>query len=304
MKKSSREGVAGEVPILPAFAGQLSDRVQLAKLVLCLQVAFSTLFGFLYTAQAFSFQAVWVALAVLVLACGAASLNSYQERGRDALMQRTRNRPLVRKKLSPQHALIQALSLIALGLFLLFQFANLESLFAGIAAVLLYNVVYTNMKGVTLYALLPGAICGALPPYIGALAVEADEALLRTVLPALLLFFWQVPHFFLVLLNHKQDYASGAVPNLLQRLSEPALQRVFLPWIAALAMVMLLFTVMPSSLDAIARLLVAANAVALLGVFGFQLIYRKEPAYGFLFQYLNFSLLFVMLVGCWGGVGS
>ncbi|MGB5685914.1 MAG: UbiA family prenyltransferase, partial [Candidatus Electrothrix sp.] len=144
---------------LSRFAGHLHDRMQLAKLTLCLQVAFSSLFGFIYAAQAVSLQAVLVSLAVLILACGAASLNSYQERSRDALMRRTRNRPLVRKKLTEQHALVQAVFLIVLGLLLIFQLANFKALLAGIAAVLLYNFVYTSMKGLTLYALLPGALC-------------------------------------------------------------------------------------------------------------------------------------------------
>jgi protoheme IX farnesyltransferase len=226
-------------------------------------------------------------------------LNSYQERSRDALMQRTRNRPLVRQKLTAQHALLQAVFLILLGLLLIFQLANFKALLAGIAAVLLYNFVYTGMKGVTLYALLPGAVCGALPPYIGYLAAESDGALLRAFLPILLLFFWQVPHFFLVLLNHKKDYTSGPVPNLLQRLSEPALRRIFLPWIAALAMTMLAFTVMPSQLGPFLRSLIAVNACALCGLFTVQLFFRKQPSYRFLFRYLNLSLFFMMLVGCW-----
>ncbi|CAK8724682.1 UbiA family prenyltransferase [Candidatus Electrothrix laxa] len=288
--------------LLSSLVGQLHDRMQLAKLTLCLQVAFSSLFGFIYAAQAVSLQALLVSFAVLILACGAASLNSYQERSRDALMQRTRNRPLVRKKLTEQHALLQAVFLIVLGLLLIFQLANFKALLAGIAAVLLYNFVYTGMKGLTLYALLPGAICGAMPPYIGYLAAEGDGTFLRAFLPVLLLFFWQVPHFFLVLLNHKQDYASGPVPNLLQGLSEPALRRIFLPWIAALAMTMLAFTVMPSQLGIFMRFLIAVNAFALCGLFGVQLFLSKQPAYRSLFRYLNFSLLFMMIAGCWMAV--
>ncbi len=284
--------------LLSRFAGQLSDRMQLAKLPLCLQVSFSTLFGFIYASQTFSLQAIYLTVAVLILACGAASLNSYQERSRDALMQRTRNRPLVCKKLTEQHALLQAIFLILLGLLVIFQVGNFKALLAGIAAVLLYNFIYTSMKGRTLYALLPGAFCGALPPYIGYLAAEGEGGVLRAVLPVLLLFFWQVPHFFLILLIHKKDYAAGVVPNLLHSLSGSGLQRIFLPWMTALAFIMLAFTVMPPPLNLVVRFLLAVNAVMLGGIFVFQLFIRKQPAYSFLFQYLNFSLLFMMMLVC------
>ena len=284
---------------LSYFAGQLHDRIQLTKLTLCLQVSCSTLFGFIYASQSISLQAVYLSVAVLILACGAASLNSYQERNRDALMRRTRNRPLVRKKIAEQHALLQAIFLIFLGLLLTYQIGNVKSLLAGAIAVVLYNGIYTPMKGRTLYALLPGALCGAMPPYIGYLAAEGSGSMLRAALPVLLLFFWQVPHFFLILLNHKQDYLAGPVPNLLQSLGEPVLQRISLLWIAALAMVMLAFTIMPSTLSDIARFFIVVNALSLIGVFGFQLLYRKEPVYAFLFRYLNVSLLFMMLIGCW-----
>jgi protoheme IX farnesyltransferase len=202
------------------------------------------------------------------------------------------------KKITEQHALLQSVFLIFFGLVLIFQIGNSKALLAGIVAVLLYNVVYTRLKERTLYALLPGALCGAMPPYIGYLAAESGGSVFHAALPVLLLFFWQVPHFFLILMNHKQDYLSGPVPNLLQRLGEPVLQRILLPWIAALAMIMLAFTVMPSSLGDIASSLIVMNALSLIGVFAFQLLYRKEPSYGFLFRYLNISLLFMMIVVC------
>ncbi|MCI5147632.1 MAG: hypothetical protein D3923_19370, partial [Candidatus Electrothrix sp. AR3] len=83
---------------------QLHDRVQVAKLPLCLLVAFSSLFGFLYSAAAFSSQALLLFFAVLSLSAGSASLNSYQERVQDALMRRTRNRPLVKQRLRERTA--------------------------------------------------------------------------------------------------------------------------------------------------------------------------------------------------------
>ena len=62
--------------LLSRFVGQLRDRMQLAKLTLCFQVALSSLFGFIYAAQAFSLRAVLVSFAVLILACGAVPIRN------------------------------------------------------------------------------------------------------------------------------------------------------------------------------------------------------------------------------------
>ncbi|MCI5145936.1 MAG: hypothetical protein D3923_10505 [Candidatus Electrothrix sp. AR3] len=112
-----------------------------------------------------------------------------------------------------------------------------------------------------------------------------------------MVFFWQIPHFFLVLLNHKEDYLTSTLPNLLQSLSEAALQRLFLPWIGALSVTMLAFTVFPSPLSVVARSLLCIDALLLFGVFAMQLGSTAQPPnYRYLFRYLNFALFFMMLV--------
>jgi len=283
------------------FFVQLQYRLQIAKAPLCLLVSFSTLFGFLYATQVLSQQAVLIFFSVFILSCGAASLNSYQERSQDALMRRTQNRPLVKKRLTHKSALLQAVVLIVVGLSMLLFWANLKAFTAGVVAVSLYNYVYTRMKVSTVYAIIPGAICGAIPPYIGWLAAEGTGCMsLRAAMPVLLLFFWQIPHFFLVVLNHKEDYLASIFPNILKKLSEPALRRIFLPWITALSAIMLAFTVLPSHMSTFARFLITINAFVLFGIFSRQLILLKptRPTYRYLFRYLNFSIFFMMLVVC------
>ncbi|MCI5222904.1 MAG: hypothetical protein D3924_09585 [Candidatus Electrothrix sp. AR4] len=276
---------------------QLRYSMQIAKLPLCLLVSFSSLFGFLYAAEAFSFQALLVFFAILFLSSGAASMNSYQERVQDALMRRTRNRPLVQKRLREKTAFLQAVVLLGAGLCMLLLFADYKAFLTGILAVVLYNYVYTQLKALTPYALLPGAICGALPPYIGWLAGGGEVFSLRAALPVLLLFFWQIPHFFLVLLKHKEDYLSTRLPNLLRSLSEPTLRRLLLPWIGALSVTLQAFTVFPMHSSLISRSLLSINALVLFGVFAVQLVgTAQEPNYRYLFRHLNCALFFMMLV--------
>ncbi len=273
-------------------------RFKIAKVPLCLLVAFSSLFGYLYAVPVYTRDATQVFVAVFLLACGAASLNSYQERRQDGLMNRTRNRPLVKKKMSNNSALMQAVLLIISGLISLYLFTNITAFMLGIVAVVLYNLIYTRLKAKSLFAIVPGSISGAIPPYIGWLAAGGDMVSFQAMLPVFLLVFWQVPHFLLVLLNHKSDYVTSLLPNLLKKLPESSLQRIFLPWIAALTVTMLTFTVLPSGMTDIARLFIVVNGIVLFGLFCVQLVYVKSPNYGYLFKHLNLSIFILMLVVC------
>jgi protoheme IX farnesyltransferase len=281
---------------------KLSYSLKIAKVPLCLLVAFSSLFGFLYAKPVLSGKAGYVFAAVLMLSCGSATLNSYQERGTDSLLQRTKNRPLVKRKISDTNALVQAALLIITGLTALSYFSDFKSFIAGLIAVVLYNFIYTGLKSRSIYAIIPGAISGAIPPYIGWLAAGGEVMSFRAMLPVLLLIFWQIPHFFLILLNHKLDYVSSIFPNLLKKLSETSLKRIFLSWITALAVTMLTFTVLPSGIGNLGRMLIVINAAVLFGLFCVQFLYVKQPNYSYLFKHLNLSIIIIMLVVCCGAV--
>lgn len=271
----------------------------IAKVPLCSLVAFSAFFGNLYAWQQIQDQALLIFFGVLLLACGCASLNSYQERIHDSFLERTRSRPLVQKSVSTPHAVIQALFLLSIGLLIILYFSNTIAFLAGICGIIIYNFVYTILKSKSVYAIVPGAIAGAIPPYIGWLAAGESPFSQRAMLLILLLIFWQIPHFFLVLLNHRADYSQCISPNLLRYLSVPALKRIFLPWITALAITMIIFCLVPPEIGAGGKLLILLNCVVLLAIFYYQMLRQKEPKYKFLFQILNGSLLLFMATICY-----
>lgn len=273
--------------------------VQIAKIPLCLLIAFSAFFGFVFYKEEITQHAFTVFLAVLLLSSGGATLNSYQERKTDALLSRTSNRPLVHNKLPYIHVLLQAVFLSITGLLILYVLDK-ASFLVGVVGLLLYNVVYTPLKLKTIYSLIPGAICGAAPPYIGWLAAGGEYFSFRALLPVMLLIFWQIPHFFLVLLIHQSDYLRNMLPNVLYRLSESGVRRIFLPWSTALVCIMLIFTVIPSPLKGIFRLGVVANALLLLVFFCHQLLAIKKTNYSRLFKYMNISMFLHMLFICIG----
>jgi heme o synthase len=216
------------------------------------------------------------------------------------LMRRTRERPLVKRKISNRYVVIQAILLITSGLFGILAVSNMKAFIAGVFGIAVYNLVYTRMKSRSFNAIVPGSICGAIPPYIGWLAANGSPVSLQAALVILLLVFWQIPHFFLVMLNHKEDYFQSISPNMLKYFQEPALQRIFMPWITALAATMIAFTVVPLPLGISGRYVILGNTVVLLLIFVYQLFFANVPKYKLLFRLLNFSLFLFMFTVCFG----
>ncbi len=278
--------------------GSLLIRLRLAKGLLCLAIASSAVFGFLLASPVLSWQLAKVFAGVALLAGGAGTLNSLQEWRSDALMRRTCDRPLPRRELSTGQALRQSLALIAAGLLLLVLLPGPLPLAAGLLALLLYNGVYTPLKARTLLAILPGALCGGLPPVIGWLAGGGRPDSPVALLLMLLLVLWQVPHSLLVLLIHRDDYRSVGMPSMLEHLSEPGLRRLLVPWVAALAAAMTLFSLPPLNSSGLVRpLLLLPTAVLPLLFFGqtVSAVFRNDKV---LFISLNSVFFFNMLVIC------
>ncbi len=282
------------------IAYKIKFSLTIAKLPLCVLVAFSSLFGQILAQQDFDVKSLQIFLAVLFLACGGASFNSYQERDEDRLMKRTQGRPLVKKIISNRHAIVQTIVLIASGLLIILVVSNIKAFIAGACGIVLYNMVYTRMKSWSFYAIIPGALCGALPPYIGWLSANGSPMSLRAALIVLLLFFWQIPHFILVMLNHRHDYFQSVSPNMLKYFKEPALQRIFMPWITALAVTMITFTTLPIALGTNERYIILANTIVMFLVFSYQLFISHLPNYKLLFRLLNLNLFIFMLTVCYG----
>ncbi|HKJ66182.1 MAG TPA: UbiA family prenyltransferase [Desulfopila sp.] len=281
-------------PLL-ALVARLRLSVEIAKVPLCLLVGISALFGNIFAAGKVEAGAYYTFASVFMLACGGASLNSWQERFDDSLMVRTRKRPLVLGSVSTAHGLLQSALLVTAGLAGLLMLANSPAFWAGLIGITSYNVIYTRLKAFSLWAILPGAFCGAIPPCIGWLAADGKVFSSGLSLLMALLFFWQIPHFLLIILRYQHDYASGIAPNLLNRLSERRLQRIFLPWITALALTMITFTVLLTETGVALRSCMVVNAALLVAVFGQQLLLKPHPDYNILFHLMNISLLLFMI---------
>lgn len=271
--------------------------MRLAKVQLCLLIACSSGFGSSLVSAASVREILPVSLGVLLLAMGAATLNSLQEIKADGCMQRTKGRPLVRGELSKRFALVQTALLVCSGLAII-QLAS-QSMTApalGLLALLLYNGLYTPLKKVTLYALVPGAICGAIPPLIGLSAMGADLISSKALLLSALLILWQIPHFFLVQLQHKHDYLASVYPSFLRLFSEQGLRKIAVVWVCSLGFVMILFAISAMVENQTQRYLVVINSLVFAFAISRQLLSDKSKNYKLLFISLNCMLVTHMLI--------
>jgi len=204
---------AAAVPV--ATSGVLGDFIALTKPRLNLLVLLTTLGGiYLGSPSGVPFVVLFHTLVgTALVAGGAAALNQVWERDTDALMRRTRTRPLPGGRMGAVEGTTFGVLLSAVGLIELAVAVN--TLSAAVAALTLvsYVLVYTPLKRRTSLATLVGGIPGALPPVIGWAAATNT-----VTLPALVLFgivfLWQMPHFLAIAWLCRDDYAAAGIPML------------------------------------------------------------------------------------------
>lgn len=219
---------------------KISPFLELAKIRITIFVAVSTAVGFIQFAEEISLKVFPVSIGVFILACGSSALNHYQEKNTDAMMDRTKNRPLVSGSVSTEVVLIFAFVLIIVGSGLIYISSGYLALILGWLTLFWYNVFYTPMKRKFALAVVPGSLVGAIPPVIGWVAAGGFIWDPQAMALALFFFIWQIPHFWLLLLLFGSDYEKAGFPTLTKVFSEEQLSRITYIWIIALAISSLL----------------------------------------------------------------
>ncbi len=151
-------------------------------------------------------------LGTALVSGGASALNQVWERVPDALMERTRNRPVAAGRISPGDGRMFGLILCGFGLALLTA-AHPVAALLGLAAAVSYVLAYTPLKRRTSLCTVVGAIPGALPPMMGWAACRGTIDAGAWALFALM-FLWQLPHFLAIGWIFREDYARGGFPML------------------------------------------------------------------------------------------
>jgi protoheme IX farnesyltransferase len=273
--------------LLSEFAVRVARHLSLAKLPLCYLMTASALTAYVARRPVLDSTA-WQTISGLFLLClGSATLNNYQDRDIDTRMRRTRRRPLARGQISSRAALVQAAALILAG--------TVGLVLASDSLALPLAGLYTPLKRTTVLAIIPGAVCGMLPVLMGWMAAGGGLGSPKLWILMIVFGVWQLPHFWLVVLAHREDYRNSGIPSMLGILSTGQLRQLVFVWAAAFVLLTLCLPLYRVILSETASWILLANALALATFFGICLRGDRDR-YRALFRYLSLSLAVVMSV--------
>ena len=209
----------------------IKDFIVLTKFVLSFAVSLSALFAYIMAKGEIGTDMFIATFAVLLVAMGVSTLNQVQEYEKDALMDRTKHRPIASGKWSPTTGIVIAAILILLSLGVIYSLIGMIGINLFLFAFIWYNFVYTPLKRTSALAVVPGAILGVIPPAIGWIA--AGHSLQEPQFFALGLFYfvWQIPHFWLLVMLFHGEYRDGGYPTAMKLFGKISLQKVTFVWL-------------------------------------------------------------------------
>ena len=220
---------------------------ELGKVRISLPVSLSALTGYVMFTGDIHAQAWLLAMGVFFMSCSSGALNHWQESDIDAKMPRTKNRPIPSGKISRNGALAVAVGFAAVGSLILILSNPVMALILSWVTLFSYNLVYTPLKKVTAFAVIPGSIVGALPPLIGWAGAGGNLTSEIILIVASFFFIGQIPHFWLLLLMFGGQYKLAGLPSLNQIFNDGQLKRITYTWIlttiaAALIVIFFVFS--------------------------------------------------------------
>ena len=188
--------------------------LQLIKPGITLSNTLSGIAGFFLAASVVSFSIgafIGSACGIALIIASACVANNVLDRDIDTRMKRTKKRDVANGTISISNALLFAAVLGVAGFVFLLLLTNLVTLLLGVLAYIWYVAIYGIAKRTTPYSTIIGGVAGALPPMAGytALTGQIDMA---AILIFLILFFWQLPHFYAISMFRKDDYANANIP--------------------------------------------------------------------------------------------
>jgi protoheme IX farnesyltransferase len=186
----------------------ISDFKEITKMRLALSVVFSSLAGYLLGVETIDFKTlVLLAFGGYFMVGASNAFNQIIEKDLDALMDRTKNRPVPSGRMSVNTAFIIASLFTLLGIIILYTINKQTAMFGAIS-IFIYTSVYTPLKTKTPLSVFVGAIPGAIPFMLGWVAATDDFGIEPGTLFALQ-FFWQFPHFWSIGWFLFEDYKKG-----------------------------------------------------------------------------------------------
>ena len=196
-----------------SFAAFVSDFLQLTKFRLALSVVFSSVAGYLLAVDQVETKVLMELFIGGFAVVGASNaINQLIEKDLDALMNRTKNRPLPTGNMSVQVATIISTVLTVLGIMVLYVI-NIKTALFGLLSIFIYTCIYTPLKTISPLAVFVGAFPGAIPFMLGWVAATGNFGVEPGIL-FMVQFFWQFPHFWAIGWVLDDDYKKAGFKML------------------------------------------------------------------------------------------
>ena len=191
---------------------RLADYLELSKARIAVMVLVTVAVGYLLGSRN---QVDWLRLlnsllGIGLIAASSCALNQWYEIGTDAMMPRTKNRPMPAGRIQPMEAILFAAVTGIYGAIHLLLFVNLTAMLLTVCTLVMYVVIYTPMKRHTSFCTAVGAVPGALPPVLGWAAAGQPLGWDAFWLFSLM-FLWQFPHFFAIVWMYREQYAKAGL---------------------------------------------------------------------------------------------
>lgn len=257
-------------------------------------VTFSAFAGFALVNGAKWIYVLPAMLGTFLLAGGSAALNEIQEIRRDAEMSRTKRRPLVSGDLSYKNAIVIVSAMLFVGTILLL-IVNPITAILGWANIVCYNLLYTPLKPKTTFAVLPGALVGAIPPMMGFTAAGGEVFHPNILYMAGFIFLWQVPHFWLLIIKYGKEYEKAGFATLSSSLDNKQIKHLVFLWMLTTTVYLFLFPVFdfPVSLPLMVSVIILNFGFI---VAFYRMLFGKKENLRSAFLLINFFMMAMLLV--------
>lgn len=271
--------------------------LELNKVRITFAVTLTTIAGYILAKGTIDTGIILPVLGIFILACGSAALNHIQDRDKDAIMERTSNRPIPSGEVSTSLALFIGLSEVVLGSYLIYLGSGFLALQLGLLALIWYNGIYTPLKRKTAFAVIPGSVIGALPPLVGWVAAGGSLSDPKAMVLGLFFFMWQVPHFWLLMLKYGQEYQKAGFPSITSKISVQQVKNSTFLWTLATAVSALMVAMSGLISMTIFKIMILLASIWLIVVFA-RLLKPKTTEFNpfYYFMRINYFVLIMILV--------
>lgn len=279
--------------------GLLSSILQLGKIKIAIPVALTGFLGYYRAAGELTVVFIYTFFGILLLAMGSSTFNQVQERRTDKLMKRTADRPLPAERISLKGAILSGVLISLSGFIFLLLTGSWQAAATGLLTLGWYNLVYTPLKRITPFAVLPGAIIGALPPFIGWFAGGGYLLDKEILLISFFLFIGQMPHYWLLLMKIGDEFKNAGLPVITELFSRVQLRNISFSWIISAGIAVVIFPVSGIIFSTVVTYILLAGVIIFLiiiAVLSFKGEIMKNWRKAFLAENLFYLFVIVNLI--------